>query len=399
MNIEIKKEEGNIFLYYSPDEVEWLKERLDEYKIKNTFLVCKNKTEFLENKVKVELAKLIDDYYLFDKKILDIKYDLFFYKDIDLEYNNFFQDNYRSPISIFYEIGKINDNNQEIYVGGSQDNSISIKIFKEMINKFPTSYELQRYKYARINFLIGEYFSNEKSYAEKYYKYLEKKNNKKQKEIDVLKGVDFELDLKKVSFFKDELNKFLGSSVGKGEKDWQKLILEIIKFLYPKYILVIEELKVKDPYYDDKGKAKTNTRKIDLALLDIDGTIDVVEIKVPEVKILSAGEYRNNFYPLKELSATVLQLEKYIFYLNKGGFKLEGELNKKYKKILPKGFSIKITNPQGIIIAGRNKTWNDRQKRDFEVIKRKYKNLIDILTYDDLLSRLDNLYAILNKSK
>ncbi len=391
--LEIKKEEKKIFLYYSPDETEWLKDRLDEYKLKNTFLVSKDKTEFLKNKVKIELANLMGDYYLFDKKILDINYDLFFYKDIELNLNYFFQNNYHNAVSIFKEIEKLNDNNQKIYIGGIQDTSIPIEIFKEMVKKFPNSYELQRYKYARIEFLIGEYFSNEKSYAEKYQKYLQKKD--KQKIETVLSGVNIKLDLERVDFFRKSLDEFLKKPIGKSEKNWQKLILEIIKFLYPKYILVLEELEVKDPYYNNEGKAKTNKRKIDLALLDIDGTIDVIEIKVPEVKILSTGEYRNNFYPLKELSATILQLEKYIFYLNKGGVGIEKEIEKKYKKYLPKSFNVKITNPQGIIIAGRNNIWTDRQKRDFEIIKREYKNLIDILTYDDLLYRLNNLYNIL----
>ena len=49
---------------------------------------------------------------------------------------------------------------------------------------------------------------------------------------------------------------------------------------------------------------------------------------------------------------------------------------------------IRITNPSGIIIMGRNKGMSIEQQQDFEVIKRKYKNIIDIITYDDLLERL-----------
>ena len=51
-------------------------------------------------------------------------------------------------------------------------------------------------------------------------------------------------------------------------------------------------------------------------------------------------------------------------------------------------FKIKITNPSGIIIMGRDDKLSDIQRDDFEVIKRKYKNIIDIITYDDLLKRL-----------
>lgn len=38
---------------------------------------------------------------------------------------------------------------------------------------------------------------------------------------------------------------------------------------------------------------------------------------------------------------------------------------------------------------GRDSNLSNAQKGDFEVVKRKYKNIIDIITYDDLLRRLD----------
>ena len=37
---------------------------------------------------------------------------------------------------------------------------------------------------------------------------------------------------------------------------------------------------------------------------------------------------------------------------------------------------------------GRENNLSKDQKNDFEVVKRKYKNVIDILSYDDLLQRL-----------
>ena len=83
-----------------------------------------------------------------------------------------------------------------------------------------------------------------------------------------------------------------------------------------------------------------------------------------------------------------MQIEKYIFYLNKWGKAGEDYLTKYYKKELPAEFSIKITNPSGIIIMGRDNNLSPEQKQDFEVIKRKYKNVVDIITYDDLISRL-----------
>jgi hypothetical protein len=83
-----------------------------------------------------------------------------------------------------------------------------------------------------------------------------------------------------------------------------------------------------------------------------------------------------------------MQIEKYIFYFNRWGLAGEEFLTKKYKDQLPEGFSIKITNPGGIIIMGRDDTLNEAQRQDFEVVRRKYKSVIDIITYDDLLRRL-----------
>ena len=62
---------------------------------------------------------------------------------------------------------------------------------------------------------------------------------------------------------------------------------------------------------------------------------------------------------------------------------------------------IRITNPKAIIVVGRDQQPNGSpaldasQQLDLEIIKRKYANVIDILTYDDLLRRLDNIIASL----
>jgi hypothetical protein len=80
-----------------------------------------------------------------------------------------------------------------------------------------------------------------------------------------------------------------------------------------------------------------------------------------------------------------MQIEKYIYYLNKWGRKGEEKLTKHYKNDMADGFKIRITNPSGIIIMGRNKGMTIAQQQDFEVIKRKYKNVIDIITYPPMM--------------
>ena len=48
------------------------------------------------------------------------------------------------------------------------------------------------------------------------------------------------------------------------------------------------------------------------------------------------------------------------------------------------------------MLLGRSNNLTDEQLFDFEIIKRQHKNIVDIMTYDDLLKRFRN---ILNQIK
>ena len=167
------------------------------------------------------------------------------------------------------------------------------------------------------------------------------------------------------------------------ESNWQSEILQIIRLIFPKYIRAFEGVTIKDT---DFAKSKY----LDFMLVDANGNIDIAEIKQPfsHKNIVSMNQYRNNHIPLRELSGSIMQVEKYIYNLTRWGERGENILTERYIKELPKGFKIKITNPNGLIIMGREDRLTEDQKKDFEIIKRKYKNVIDILTYDDLLRRL-----------
>jgi hypothetical protein len=58
-----------------------------------------------------------------------------------------------------------------------------------------------------------------------------------------------------------------------------------------------------------------------------------------------------------------------------------------------------------MVLLGRDKradgtsALEDDQLFDLEVIKRKYSNMMDILTYDDLVRRLDNVIAPLSRRR
>lgn len=64
-----------------------------------------------------------------------------------------------------------------------------------------------------------------------------------------------------------------------------------------------------------------------------------------------------------------------------------------YARCLPDGMLIKIVNPRGIIVFGRSRELSPDQILDFEVLRRKFAHIVDILTYDDLLMRFKNILS------
>lgn len=324
--------------------------------------------------IKFIVADKVGNYYRLSKDVLSIDHDLFLYEKLKFERKLFIAER---DISIFRKLDSIARNS--IYIGGDNDNAIPELIYAELISNFPNTYELNRYAEARISGVISSYSDTKEDYEAKYQKYLNKKICKK--------GVNLKNQFAKLELFKyesmlDKLKMMLNEEFSYNESQWQEELLHIVLLLYPKYIQVFKEAPVRDTY------SKTN-RNIDYLLVDSGGNTDIIEIKKPFDKcIVTQRTYRDNYIPLRELSGTVMQVEKYIFYLNKWGLKGEEKLTDYYRDALPENFKIKITNPSGIIIMGRKLGLSEEQLQDFEVIKRKYKNVIDILTYDDLIERL-----------
>ena len=107
--------------------------------------------------------------------------------------------------------------------------------------------------------------------------------------------------------------------------------------------------------------------------------------------MVTSNRYRDNHVPMRELSGTIMQLEKYLYHLNRWGQAGEEKLNAKYADRLPVGLRLKIVNPSGMIIMGRDNDLTDQQRADFEIFRRQNKNVVDVVTYDDLLHRLERV--------
>ena len=343
-------------------------------------------------------ARLKGGYHRIDGRVFGILNDVLLAdRDIKFERKLFVAER---NISIFRRLAEVIGRDRDIVVGGSQSGSIPVEVFEQLLKKFPNSTELDRYANARVSNIIGEYFDGMRDFRAQYEAYLSRRKSV----ISTLTFHPEELlqsEINKFVLIRDTISQWLGSSEGRTEKEWQQMILRFILLIFPKYIAVLENVKIED-HYSKPGK--TSDRFIDIALLDTNGNLDVIEIKRPfDDVLLSKTMYRDNFVPTKDLSGTIMQAEKYLFHLSKWGVAGEDKLTKRYGKQLLPGMSIRITNPKALIILGRDQksdgdmAFDQRQTFDLEVIKRKYANMMDIITYDELLRRLDNIIVSLQR--
>lgn len=414
MSVRIYIDDDKVLLEYYP-EMSGTKSILDKFKnnekigiIYNVFLVTKNDL-FFDDDIKNEntnyeyedlykifpdsitfiIGKLEKDYYKILKRILRTEYDVLIHNSNKISKKNFITN---KSVSIFRRFESLA--NQQIIIGGNEANSIPNEVFKELIDKFPSQTEHKHYEESRVTNILSEYLEGVTDVGRIFEKYLEKRTEdlyknriiKQTTSIDYYKNYEYakyEFVLNRLKGMLKDENSFKSCN----ESVWQKEIVEIILLLFPKYIKCFEkEVRIKDFFKD-------TYREIDLSLIDFNGNIDIIEIKKPFENCILPKKpyYRDNYTPLHELSGSVMQVEKYLFHLNKSGKAGEEKLNTDLKDKLPNNLSIKITNPKGFIIIGRDNNFNEMQKNDFEIIKRKYSNIMDIITYDDLIRRLESL--------
>ena len=339
-----------------------------------------------DSDIRFEIGKLENDYWCLHRQVLGITREVFIHSSYPITPKTFRSD---TNLSIFRQIFTIID--EDLYVGGPNLKAIPEPVFQTLISRFPTNTELSHYIHAKISSVLKEYFTSAKDFQSRYEAYIEKKKNR-QKSAAVTPSPNFGVrkfykdnEIEKYSEINSILLGMLSDVDNYSEKDWQEAIIDILLILYPKYICVLQNVEIKDQYLN-------KFRYLDYLFVDTNGNADIVEIKKPfEDCLLRHTQYRDNYVPKTDLSGAVMQVEKYIYHMNKWGPQGEKILTTKYSTELPSGVEIRITNPKGIIIMGRSDSLDNQQLGDLEVIKRKYSNILDILTYDDLLSRVSRL--------
>ena len=390
MAIDFEISGDELILSYSLSmDIEWINKKLtdgDEVCIRHTFFVnarhmrTSDESPY-DDAVHFCIGTVGTEYTRIDPEVVATKHQFFFANSISLKHELFIA--YRN-ISILRKIDALID--KDFYIGGDWERAggIPFEAFKALIKTFPKTAELDRYANFRIASCIKEFLPECDKYEVIYNQFIDKRSGR----IQTSKS-NLEIELAQFSAALDELKWMLLNEKGITEKVWQSKVQEIILLLYPKYILCTQEVTFTGVDGYDK--------RPDFVLVDANGFIDILEIKKSDIQLLTKqASYRNNYVPVRELSGAIQQIEKYIFCLTSIEKSQKAVLSK-LVSLLPDTIAPEIVNPQGILIAGRSCSFNAQQKRDFELIKRQYKHVADIMTYDDLVKRLENTVISLRK--
>lgn len=385
MSINFAINDNELVLIYNPDYgVESVRKSLNDYheiylKRCFNFSIDDLRESDDENEFVFYLGIVDDEYIKIESRIIETENTIYFSKDIKIESKLFYTEN---KVSILKQVDAIID--CDLYIGGNWEkhNGISDEMYYELLKRFPKKAEMFHYTQKRIATVLKENFPQLDKYKEIYDKFITKRNKKIENDKENSSTYNDLIELKQFELACKELSDLLNESEGISEDMWQKKIFAILKLLYPKYIYCDRELTFKGTDGYDK--------RPDFILVDSNGIIDLLEIKKPEIPILTKqSSYRNNYVPRRDFSGAIQQIEKYIYCLN--NLNSNDVFFEKLDKKLPNNLKSKVFNPQGILLIGRSNDFNSQQIQDFELIRRQYKNITDVITYDELLFRLNNI--------
>ena len=319
------------------------------------------------------------EYFRFKPEVLGFETPVLLHRDAQPDWKWFSAERKVSILGVIESLGL-----ERIVIGGPEPNAIPIPEYERLLSQFPTPHELRRYVQARVGTVVRQYTEPAIDAEALLNAYVDRRTTATAPDLE---APFRQLDIAKYSLALERLQAMLANEAGTSEKQWQLEIVEIILLLNPRYIKAFTEVRLFDT-------DASTWRRIDILLVDASGNVDVIEIKKPMGKpIMLPARYRDHHLPMRDLIGAMGQVMHYLRHLNRWGPTGETYLTRLLGPQLPAGFRIRIINPSGIVIMGRSNTLSDNQRREFEVLRRDSKGVIDIVTYDDLLARLQAVLA------
>ena len=397
MSLDISIENGKVLLLFFPEMggseayLKLLDER--EYmRVYNVFTISKENVLGIDgDDVVISIGVVDGSYNRISGDILGTKRDYCFENTIKLGKTDFIGVRRTSVLCLLDSL--ISTNRESVYIDSKNgefdsDNHIVYSDFRKFQKAIPHKTEISKYIRMRAASVFGGIFAKADAAIEEHNEWLKHIENVVHGE-NLTEGnitnLDYfhALDYKKLMEIRDKLVYYVDNCDTYAESTFQKAISEIVRFIFPKYLYSAREVKFKG--------LDAHEKQPDFVLIDYNGMIDFMEIKKPSSKLLNVRKYRNNYSPSYEMSGAAQQVEKYITCIQRYAEEWETKPPRKIAKVIPEEMRLKVINPQGIIVMGDARGFSVDQKRDFELIKRQYKHVAEIITYDDLLSRLDNM--------
>ena len=165
------------------------------------------------------------------------------------------------------------------------------------------------------------------------------------------------------------------------ESWWQNYIQARILIMQQGYIRPVEKMNV----------AIGNTKFPDFALVTHDNYLDILEIKKPDTVILKEDKSRGNYHWDTEISRAIIQVLNYLEHISNQAAQVRSFVKDTYE------LELKVVRPRGFILAGNSAEFSSQKQRDdFRLLSHGLKN-VTVITYDELLVRLENHIRVLEK--
>jgi len=126
----------------------------------------------------------------------------------------------------------------------------------------------------------------------------------------------------------------------------------------------------------------------DYLMRSVDGFLDVVEIKRPDLPVWAGPDSHGNYYPTAQLTAAISQCLNYLYRI---------ELQSNSVEFMERVDETKTVKPQCMLVYGRSDDWGEDKMKALRILNAAYHQL-HIITYDQLLIRAKQLLGIPDQS-
>lgn len=161
-------------------------------------------------------------------------------------------------------------------------------------------------------------------------------------------------------------------SLNELESFWQEWFNKNKWILGSEYIKILTERAIDEHHIAD------------YIMQSVDGFLDLVEIKKPNLRFWTEPDSHGNYRPSADLVAAITQCLNYIYRVER---KADSD------DFRERVGGVRTVKPKCMLVYGRSVDWNEKQYEAFRILNSAY-NQLHIITYDQLLVRSKGLLGI-----